>query len=198
MWDTGSYLMAAVSAQRLGIITRDELNARVNAVLTTLSSLPLADGQLPSLYYHTQRSIRLNSLSQNESQPDWSAVDISRLLMALDIVAWLYPEQTAAIARLTAPWRFDALFMQQEPQQPLNFRAAKKWQFVTQGNRDSYGYQLYAVNGLRRVSPWPPSFSVHNSPRRAPSVLTACVFPTTAWSKSARSITRSLPPCPIC
>ena len=40
MWDTGSYLMAAVSAQRLGIITRDELNARVNAVLTTLSSLP--------------------------------------------------------------------------------------------------------------------------------------------------------------
>lgn len=43
--------------------------------------------------------------------------------------------------------------MQQEPQQPLNFRAAKKWQLVTQGNRDSYGYQLYAVNGLRRVSP---------------------------------------------
>ncbi|EMH1200185.1 DUF3131 domain-containing protein [Serratia marcescens] len=153
MWDTGSYLMAAISAQRLGIITRDELNARVNAVLTTLSSLPLADGQLPSLYYHTQRSIRLNSLSQNENQPDWSAVDISRLLMALDIVAWLYPEQTAAIVRLTAPWRFDALFMQQEPQQPLNFRAAKKWQLVTQSNRDSYGYQLYAVNGLRRVSP---------------------------------------------
>ena len=86
---------------------------------------------MPSLYYHTQRSIRLNSLSQNESQPDWSAVDISRLLMALDIVAWLYPEQTAAIARLTAPGGSTPI-MQQEPQQPLNFRAAKKWQFVTQ------------------------------------------------------------------
>lgn len=153
MWDTGSYLMATISAQRLGIITQDELNARVNAVLTALSSLPLADGQLPSLYYHTQRPIRLNSLGQNESQSDWSAVDLSRLLMALDIVAWLYPEQTGAIARLIAPWQFDALFMQQEQRKPLNFRAAKKWQLVTQSNRDSYGYQLYAAHGLRRVSP---------------------------------------------
>ncbi|MBH3106963.1 DUF3131 domain-containing protein [Serratia ureilytica] len=153
MWDTGSYLMATISAQRLGIITQDELNARVNAVLTALSSLPLADGQLPSLYYHTQRPIRLNSLSQNESQSDWSAVDLSRLTMALNIVAWLYPEQTGAIARLIAPWQFDALFMQQEQRQPLNFRAVKKWLLVTQSNRDSYGYQLYAAHGLRRVSP---------------------------------------------
>lgn len=103
MWDTGSYLMAAVKrATAQDHYARRAQCAREcrsdNAVVVTL-----ADGQLPSLYYHTQRSIRLNSLSQNESQPDWSAVDISRLLMALDIVAWLYPEQTAAIARLTAP-----------------------------------------------------------------------------------------------
>ena len=196
MWDTGSYLMAAVSAQRLGIITRDELNARVNAVLTTLSSLP-ADGQLPSLYYHTQRSIRLNSLSQNESQPDWSAVDISRLLMALDIVARLYPEQTAAIARLTAP-------AVRRPIYAAGAATAAEFprgeEMAARHPRQPRQLRLSALRRQRAASrqPPPPSFSVHNSPRRAPSVLTACVFPTTARSKSARSITRSLPPCPIC
>lgn len=169
----------------------------MNAVLTTLSSLPTADGRLPSLYYHTQRSIRLNSLSQNESQPDWSAVDISRLLMALDIVAGCTGTDRGDRA-LNRPWRFDALFMQQEPQQPLNFRAAKKWQLVTQGNRDSYGYQLYAVNGLRRVSPTAAIVLGSQQPSPRTISIDGLRIPYDSWSKSARSITRSLPPCPIC
>ncbi|QJW54129.1 hypothetical protein HL670_00996 [Serratia plymuthica] len=152
IWDTGSYLMAMISAQRLGIINRDELNTRMSAVLATLAVLPLTENKLPALYYDTQQLVRLRSLKQNETQPDWSAIDISRLLMSLDIGAWLYPEQAPAIKQLVAHWRFDAMFLQKEPQHRLNLRAAKKWVLISQDNRHGYGYQLYAINSLRRVS----------------------------------------------
>jgi hypothetical protein len=152
IWDTGSYLMAMISAQRLGIISRDELNIRMSSVLATLAVLPLTENKLPALYYDTQQLVRLRSLKQNETQPDWSAIDISRLLMSLDIGAWLYPEQAPAIKQLLAHWRFDAMFLQKEPQHLLNLRAARKWLLISQDNRHSYGYQLYAANSLRRVS----------------------------------------------
>ncbi|ALR76494.1 DUF3131 domain-containing protein [[Enterobacter] lignolyticus] len=152
MWDTGNYLIAMISAERLGIISHQELNDRMHAVLTALSALPLTDGKLPAVYYHPRQLIRLRSLDRNESQPDWSAVDISRLLMSLNISAWLYPEQAPAIKQLTRRWRFDALFVQREAKKRLSFREPKTWQLISQDNRQSYGYQLYALNSLRRTS----------------------------------------------
>lgn len=118
MWDTGNYLIAIISAERLGIISHNELNDRIRSVLAALSSLPLTNGKLPAVYYDDQKLIRLHSLDQNESQPDWSAVDISRLLMSLNISAWLYPEHAPAIKQLTRRWHFDALFVQREPEKP--------------------------------------------------------------------------------
>lgn len=152
MWDTGNYLIAIISAERLGIISHNELNDRIRSVLAALSSLPLTNGKLPAVYYDAQKLIRLHSLDQNESQPDWSAVDISRLLMSLNISAWLYPEHAPAIKQLTRRWHFDALFVQREPEKSLSFREPKTWQLISQDNRQSYGYQLYALNSLRRTS----------------------------------------------
>ncbi|ADO48824.1 DUF3131 domain-containing protein [[Enterobacter] lignolyticus] len=152
MWDTGNYLIAMISAERLGIISHHELNDRMRSVLSALSALPLTDGKLPAVYYHAQQLIRLRSLDHNESQPDWSAVDISRLLMSLNISAWLYPEHAPAIQQLTRRWRFDALFVQREPKKSLSLREPKTWQLISQDNRQSYGYQLYALNSLRRTS----------------------------------------------
>ncbi|EKC2242371.1 DUF3131 domain-containing protein [Salmonella enterica] len=152
MWDTGNYLIAMISAERLGIISHQEFNDRMRSLLTVLSALPLTDGKLPAVYYHSRQLIRLHNLDQNESQPDWSAVDISRLLISLNISAWLYPEHAPAIQLLTRRWRFDALFIQREPEKRLSFREPKTWQLISQDNRQSYGYQLYALNSLRRTN----------------------------------------------
>lgn len=152
MWDTGNYLMAMISAERLGIISHNELNDRMRSVLTALSALPLTGGKLPAVYYHAQHLTPLHNPEQNENLPDWSAVDISRLLMALDISAWLYPEQASAIKQLTRHWQFDALFVQREPEKALSLHEPKTWLLVSQDNRKSYGYQLYALNSLRRTS----------------------------------------------
>lgn len=67
MWDTGNYLIAIISAERLGIISHNELNDRIRSVLAALSSLPLTNGKLPAVYYDAQKLIRLHSLDQNES-----------------------------------------------------------------------------------------------------------------------------------
>lgn len=152
MWDTGNYLIAMISAERLGIISHHELNDRMRAVLSALSALPLTDGKLPGVFYHAQQLTPLRSLERNERQPDWSAVDLSRLLMSLNISAWLYPEHALAIRQLTQRWHFDALFVQREPKKTLSLREPSTWQLISQDNRQSYGYQLYALNSLRRTS----------------------------------------------
>lgn len=152
MWDSGSYLMAMISAQRLGIISRTELNSRMSNALSALSKLPLYQGKLPAVYYDTLQLGIMDSTSLQSTGPGWSAADISRLLMSLNISVWLYPEQTPAINQLLANWQLDVLFAQQLPQSPFNLRDVQKWQLITRDNRPGYGYRLYAAQGLQNAS----------------------------------------------
>ncbi|MGL4381505.1 MAG: DUF3131 domain-containing protein [Vibrio sp.] len=151
MWDTGNYLMAMISAERLGIISRAELHHRLQTQLKTLALLPLTDGKLPAVYYHSQYLTPQHSLDHNPRQPDWSAIDISRLMMALNMAGWLYPEHATAIQQLTGQWQFDALFMQRESKKILSLQKPKSWRLISQANRPSYGDQLYALQSLRRT-----------------------------------------------
>ncbi|HFV9293219.1 TPA: DUF3131 domain-containing protein [Serratia fonticola] len=152
MWDSGSYLMAVISAQRLGIISRTELNSRMSNALAALGKLPLYQGRLPAVYYDTLQLDMLDTPSLQSAEPGWSAVDISRIVMPLNISVWLYPEQTAAIHQLLRYWQLDALFAQQLPQSPFSLRDVRKWQLITRDNRPGYGYQLYAAQGLQNAN----------------------------------------------
>lgn len=149
MWDTGSYLMAMISAQRLGIITRAELNSRMSQLLTTLAQLPLSQQKLPALYYHTQQLDIIGTPPPATEEPGWSAVDISRLLMPLNLSVWLYPEQTEAINQLLASWHLNVMFVQPPPSTAFNIKKQPKWQLITQNNRPGIGYRLYATHSLQ-------------------------------------------------
>jgi hypothetical protein len=48
MWETGSYFVAVISANRLGVIERDEAVARIGLALDTLNALRLFDDRLPN------------------------------------------------------------------------------------------------------------------------------------------------------
>jgi hypothetical protein len=48
LWDTGGYLLAAIAAERLGVLPRPEFDRRMDQALDSLARLPLYDGKLPN------------------------------------------------------------------------------------------------------------------------------------------------------
>jgi hypothetical protein len=110
MWDTGSYLMAVVSAQRLGLIERREFDERIARALGSLQKLPLFDGKLPNKAYNSSTLQMTDYANQpTERGIGWSAIDIARLMVPLEVLVWQYPQHTDAVRAVLARWNLSAL-----------------------------------------------------------------------------------------
>ncbi len=106
MWDTASYMMAAISAQRLGIIEKEELNQRMAKLLSALETMPLFEGQLPNKSYNTKTLAMVNYANKETTKGiGWSAIDLGRLLVPLKILKDKYPQHRASIKRVLARWK---------------------------------------------------------------------------------------------
>lgn len=105
MWDQGAYLMALVSAHRLGLVTTDEATGRATRFLTSLGRLPLFDGKLPNKAYDT-RSLRMVDYANEETERGigWSALDVARLLLGLRVLETEFPALGPDIRRIVAEW----------------------------------------------------------------------------------------------
>ena len=108
MWDTGSYLLGLIAAERLGLVPRDAFDSRLRTVLGSLAKLPLYDGALPNKSYDT-RTLAMTDYNGKPSERGigWSAIDIGRVLVPLSLVVWRYPEHAAEVQAVTARWRLD-------------------------------------------------------------------------------------------
>ncbi|MDD5392378.1 MAG: DUF3131 domain-containing protein [Thiothrix sp.] len=105
LWDTASYLMAVIAAQRLGIIEQDEFDARIFKALDTLAAIPLFEGKLPNKSYNTVSLQMVDYTNQpTEKGIGWSAIDIGRLLVPLNVLTWNYPQHTASVKRVMEHW----------------------------------------------------------------------------------------------
>ncbi|WP_426347681.1 DUF3131 domain-containing protein [Cronobacter universalis] len=143
LWSTGSYLLAAVSAYRLDVITRDEFDERVTQALFALGELPLTPNGLPAAYYRADNQDILG-------KPESSAVGAGRLLMALQVLLWHYPQHAPAVNALLARWDLDALFVQAKNTSAA--LAVRHWVIPTDEPRDSFGYRTYASHTLRLIN----------------------------------------------
>lgn len=110
MWDTASYMLGAISAERLGIISRKEMVERMRKLMKTLETMPLVDNKLPNKSYSTVTG-KMVTYTNKESANGigWSAIDIGRVLVPLNTIAWRYPELTEQARRVIARWDFSAI-----------------------------------------------------------------------------------------
>jgi hypothetical protein len=105
MWETGSYFVATIAANRLGLIDEAEATARIGLALDTLDGLRLFDGMLPNKAYNVRTGELVNYANQPvERGLGWSALDIARLIAALGHVDANYPELAEKTARLIDRW----------------------------------------------------------------------------------------------
>ena len=110
MWDTASYLMGLISAEKLNVISDDKFTLRMGKVLHTLARLKLVNGVLPNKAYNTQTL----AMVDYENNPTvngigWSAIDIGRILVPLNILIWQYPEFNKQVNAVLNHWNIDSM-----------------------------------------------------------------------------------------
>lgn len=109
MWDTGSFLLAAISAERLGILPKAEFDEIVTRALDTLAKLPLYAGLLPNKSYDTTTLAMTDYANVPQATGiGWSALDIARLLVPFHVLTRHYPQHAAGVDAVLDAWRIDA------------------------------------------------------------------------------------------
>jgi hypothetical protein len=105
-WDLGSSILAVLAARELGLVSDEELLARLGAILRTLETAPLFAGELPNKAYDAAAA-RMTDYA-NAPAPDgigFSAVDLGRLVTALALAGDLHPPLRGGIERALSRWK---------------------------------------------------------------------------------------------
>ncbi|MDB6454762.1 DUF3131 domain-containing protein [Falsirhodobacter sp. 20TX0035] len=110
MWETGSFLIALISAHRLALIDDAEVEARLSQALDSLAKLPLFEGSLPNKAYDVRSLAMVNYLNEPTAVGlGWSALDMARLLSSLEAVERNYPDQAARVDNVVSRWELSRL-----------------------------------------------------------------------------------------
>lgn len=146
MWDTASYLAALIAVRELGLLDEKAFDERLAKALGSLARLPLVANALPNKSY----DIRSLAMTDYRNQPapagiGWSAIDIGRLMVPLQVIVWHYPRHTEAARQVIARWDTRQLA---RDGQLFGMQAGEggKLQPVQEGR---LGYEQYAASTFR-------------------------------------------------
>lgn len=144
LWDMGSALAAMVSAEQLGVLSRQDFQQRMKRHLRTLQQLPLYNGELPNREYNTKNGKMIDIINQpSATGSGWSALDIARTLIWFKIIFNWYPEFRPLIEKIIAQWDFQRLAKNGQMNGVWNNLSKEK---LRQEGR--LGYEQYAAMGF--------------------------------------------------
>lgn len=141
MWDQGAYLLATVSAYKLGIISRDEASGRMLRALNSVMQLPLYKNILPNKAYNIS-SLKMTDYANKELNEGigWSALDIMRFMSGLLAVTEAFPELLPMAQNLLGNWDLQQL-VEGGRFRGLAVRGQANGRYVQEGR---IGYEQYA------------------------------------------------------
>ncbi|NLS12038.1 DUF3131 domain-containing protein [Vibrio sp. SM6] len=146
MWDTASYLMGLIAAEKVNVITTDIFKQRMEKALTTLARLPLVDGKLPNKAYNTRTLEMVDyTNSPKENGIGWSAIDIGRILVPLNILIWQYPEFNRQVNDVLNHWQVSAMIIDGYLYGARPASNGEEMELVQEGR---IGYEEYASKSL--------------------------------------------------
>ena len=146
MWDTASYLMGLIAAEKLNVISTDVFKMRMEKALTTLARLPLVDNKLPNKAYNTQ-TLEMVDYANNpmENGIGWSAIDIGRILVPMNILIWQYPEYNKQVNDVLNHWNVNAMLVDGYM---FGARPSSKDGTMERVQEGRIGYEEYASKSL--------------------------------------------------
>lgn len=212
LWDTSSYMMGLISAERLEIISRDEFDQRMQTLLSSLEKLPLFENKLPNKSYNTI-SLKMVDYKNRETTQGigWSAIDIGRFMVPMNVLVWNYPDYTPRVQAVVKHWDLDAmvkdgnmygaLFENNETQYLQEGRlgyeeyAAKSMQLMGYDVAEALDYQawlkfvkIYGIN-IATDSRRPEEFTAHNYVVSEPYILDGIEF---GWDQISQQFSNRL------
>jgi hypothetical protein len=104
-WNAADMLAAIVCAHELGVIGPREFEFRLSRVMGFLGAMDLSQGLLPNKAYNAATK-KMVAFDGREDDIGWTAVDVGRLLVWLEIVARRYPLLAGYADRIVLRWNF--------------------------------------------------------------------------------------------
>ena len=212
LWDTSSYLMGLISAYRLEIIAEEEFDERTRKLLTSLAALPLYDGKLPNKSYNTINLKMVDYTNKpTEKGIGWSAIDIGRLMVPINILVWQYPKFHTEVQAIVNAWDLPAMvnkgslygalreknktLLLQEGRLGYEEYAAKSMQLMGYDVSEALDYQswlqyinIYGID-IATDSRRPEEFTAHNYVVSEPYILDGIEF---GWDKVSKQFANRL------
>ncbi len=143
MWDIASDIGATLALEALELITTVQADAKLNRILTTLTTMPLYNDQLPNREYSTETGLP-SGKQNNRNGNGWSALDIGRLLIWLEITIQQKPHFQKQINIITKRWLLSRAVHEKTL---YGTRYQKNAEFYRQEGR--LGYLQYAAQGYQ-------------------------------------------------
>ena len=146
LWDMASGLLATIAARELEVIDEAAFDDRMRRALASLAKLPLYAGALPNKSYDV-RSLAMTDYAGQPSSTGigWSAIDVGRLLVPLNIIVWRYPRHTDAARAVIARWDTSRLV---QGGQLFGMQAAAGGAAPQATQEGRLGYEQYAARTL--------------------------------------------------
>jgi len=145
MWGIGSYISALVSSQKLGIISTDVFNRKLELLINSLIRMPLYNQEVPNRQYKVD-TLSLIDMENNVSDigSGWSAIGIGRLLIWLKIVENWYPNYKGDIERFVNRLDLERVLKNSELNGTFHDGFAE-----TLFSEGRFGYEQYAAMGYK-------------------------------------------------
>lgn len=164
MWDTGSALAATLAAEDFGLITTKEFDDKITALIKTLVTMKLFNGEAPNKVYNT-KSMKMVTYGNKET-PDGigvSVLDIARLTSWLNTLACKHPKYKHQINLAMKRWNFDRLIKDGRMISLKRDPETGKIRMLKEGR---LGYEQYAAKILEKNNHDLPISSTYNNKNR--------------------------------
>lgn len=144
LWDTASYISGLVSAYELGIIDKREFDTRAFKLIATLRNLDLFRNEAPNKVYNTATAEKVN-YANKPGEVGYSALDIGRLLVWLQILKQRYPYLANSVDNVPLRWNFCNIVHEDGR---LFGATVKADGTEIHGQEGRLGYEEYAAKGF--------------------------------------------------
>ena len=147
MWDAASQLAGMTAARELDLLPQAEFDQWMAQSLGSLAKIPLYKNELPNKAYNaeTLQPVSYGKLDKPE-EIGFSAIDLGRLAIWLDIVAHRYPQHAKACQSVTARWKLTRLESGGSLMGTHIETGKEKW-----NQEGRLGYEQYAAYGLKKL-----------------------------------------------
>ena len=147
MWDAASQLAGMTAARELDLLPQAEFDRWMAQTLGSLAKLPLYKNELPNKAYNaeTLQPVSYGKLDKPE-EIGFSAIDLGRLAIWLDIVAHRYPQHAQACKNVTAQWKLTRLEKEGSLMGVHIEKGKEEW-----NQEGRLGYEQYAAYGLKKL-----------------------------------------------